>query len=95
MLRRAPQRSERAPKAREQLAPVPRAHQAHLEVQMDMLRMAVDLGHDVAAGQEIAQVIDVFGQTVERITAPVAGFVLRVMRLGSIATGAEVVWIAS
>jgi len=59
------------------------------------LRMAVDLGHEVTAGQEIAQVIDVFGQTVERITAPVAGFVLRVMRLGSIATGAEVAWIAS
>jgi predicted deacylase len=59
------------------------------------LRMQTDLGKDVTAGEEIAQVVDVFGQTVETITAPVSGFVLRAMRLGSVATGAEIAWIAS
>jgi hypothetical protein len=39
--------------------------------------------------------VDVFGQTVEQIASPVAGFVLRVMRLASVSTGAEVVWLAS
>jgi uncharacterized protein len=59
------------------------------------LRMTVDLGDEVTQGQEIAQVVDVFGDTVERVAAPSAGFVLRAMRLGSIATGAEVAWIAA
>jgi uncharacterized protein len=59
------------------------------------LRMAVDLGDDVTAGQEIAQIVDVFGQTVEHIRAATSGFILRIMRLGSVATGAEVVWIGS
>ena len=59
------------------------------------LRMNVDLGDDVRAGQTIAEVVDVFGDMVERVSAPVDGFVLRAMRLGSISSGAEVAWIAS
>jgi predicted deacylase len=59
------------------------------------LRLAADIGTDVRAGQQIGEVVDVFGETVERITAPVDAFVLRVMRLASISTGAEVVWLAS
>jgi predicted deacylase len=59
------------------------------------LRLSVDLGGEVTAGQQIGEVVDVFGERVERLDAPVDGFILRAMRYGSIATGAEVVWIAS
>jgi predicted deacylase len=59
------------------------------------LRLSVDLGDEVAAGDPIGAVVDVFGELIERLEAPTAGFILRAMRYGSIATGAEVVWIAS
>jgi predicted deacylase len=59
------------------------------------LRLDVEIGQDVRAGARLAEVVDVFGDTIERITAPVDAFVLRVMRLASISTGAEVVWLAS
>jgi len=59
------------------------------------LRMKVDLGDEVTKGQEIAEVVDVFGDSIERITSPATGFVLRAMRFGSISTGAEVAWIGS
>jgi uncharacterized protein len=59
------------------------------------LRLSVDIGTEVTAGQDIGEIVDVFGDTVERLVAPSAGFVLRIMRLGSVATGAEVVWIAN
>jgi hypothetical protein len=58
------------------------------------LRVWKDLGDEVAAGEVIGEVVDVFGQRIEEITAPVAGFIFRVMRLGSVSTGAEVVWLA-
>jgi predicted deacylase len=58
------------------------------------LRMAVDLRDEVKKGDAIADVVDVFGETVQTLRAPVDGFVLRAMRLGSVSTGAEVVWIA-
>jgi predicted deacylase len=57
------------------------------------LRLGVALGDEVAAGQQLAEIVDVFGQPVEQLVSPVDGFVLRVMRLGSAATGAEVVWV--
>lgn len=57
------------------------------------LRMSVDLGDEVTEGQQIAEVVDVFGRQVETLTAPVDGFVLRAMRLGSISTGAEIAWV--
>ncbi|MGH2456328.1 MAG: succinylglutamate desuccinylase/aspartoacylase family protein [Candidatus Limnocylindria bacterium] len=59
------------------------------------LRLFVDLGDEVSAGQEIGEVVDVFGQRVERLEAAADGFILRAMRYGSIATGAEVAWIAA
>ena len=59
------------------------------------LRMSVDLGDEVEKGQPIGEVVDVFGRTVEQLVASTAGFILRIMRLGSISTGAEIVWIAS
>ena len=59
------------------------------------LRLAVGLGDEVAAGQPVGEIVDVFGRTIERLEAPTDGFILRVMRLGSLATGAEVVWIAA
>jgi uncharacterized protein len=59
------------------------------------LRLVVDLGSEVAAGQEIGEVVDVFGERIERLEAPVDGFILRAMRYGSVSTGAEVVWVAS
>ncbi|HYI66412.1 MAG TPA: succinylglutamate desuccinylase/aspartoacylase family protein [Candidatus Limnocylindrales bacterium] len=59
------------------------------------LRLVVDLGSEVVAGQEIGEVVDVFGERIERLEAPVDGFILRAMRYGSISSGAEVVWVAS
>ncbi|HEX5040905.1 MAG TPA: succinylglutamate desuccinylase/aspartoacylase family protein [Candidatus Limnocylindria bacterium] len=59
------------------------------------LHLDVDLGDDVTAGQEIGEIVDVFGDRVERIEASADGFILRAMRLGSVSTGAEIVWIAS
>jgi uncharacterized protein len=58
------------------------------------LRMAVDLRDEVKVGAKIAEIVDVFGEVVQTLTAPVDGFILRAMRLGSVATGAEIVWIA-
>ena len=59
------------------------------------LRVHHEIGDEVTAGQLIAEIVDVFGDMVERIESPKDGFVLRAMKLGSIATGAEVAWIAS
>jgi predicted deacylase len=59
------------------------------------LHLTVDLGSEVTAGDEIGEIVDVFGQCVERLEAPTDGFILRAMRLGSVSTGAEVVWVAS
>ena len=58
------------------------------------LRMNVDVHDEVKQGATIAEVVDVFGETVETLRAPVDGFILRAMRLGSVSTGAEIVWIA-
>jgi predicted deacylase len=59
------------------------------------LHLDVDIGDDVTAGQEIGEIVDVFGDRVERIEASTDGFILRAMRFGSVTTGAEIVWIAS
>jgi predicted deacylase len=59
------------------------------------LRLTVDIGDDVVAGQSIGEIVDVFGERVEELLAPSDGFILRAMRLGSVATGAEAVWVAS
>jgi predicted deacylase len=58
------------------------------------LRLFVDLGDEVSAGDVIGQVADVFGDPIEELRAPASGFVLRVMRLGAVNTGAETAWIA-
>src|SRR5262249_14443740 len=57
------------------------------------LRLSVDLAEEVAEGQTVGQIVDVFGKPVERLVSPRAGFVLRVMKLANVATGAEAVWI--
>jgi predicted deacylase len=59
------------------------------------LRLFVDLGDEVSTGQEIGEVVDLFGERIERLDASRDGFILRAMRYGSVSTGAEVVWIAS
>lgn len=59
------------------------------------LRWHVDLEDEVTKGQPIAELVDVFGETVETLVSPMDGFVLRIMLFGSIATGAEVAWIAN
>lgn len=58
------------------------------------LHLDVDLTDEVSQGQVIGRVVDVFGQSVEEITSPMDGFILRAMRFASIATGAEAVWVA-
>jgi predicted deacylase len=59
------------------------------------LRFLVELEAEVRAGQPIAEIVDVFGHVVETIEAARDGFILRKMLFGSIATGAEIAWIAS
>jgi uncharacterized protein len=59
------------------------------------LRLSVDLGDEITAGQPLGEIVDVFGDRIEALVAPAAGFILRAMRLGSVSTGAEVVWIAA
>lgn len=59
------------------------------------LRWLTDLEAAVTSGQPIAEVVDLFGDVVETLTAPTDGFILRKMLFGAIATGAEVAWIAS
>jgi hypothetical protein len=59
------------------------------------LRMRVDLADEVTAGQMLGEIVDVFGQRIEELRAPIAGIVMRVMRLASVATGAEAVWLAT
>lgn len=59
------------------------------------LRMLVELDDEVKAGDPVAEIVDTFGDTVETVVAPEDGFILRVMRFGSVATGAELVWVAN
>jgi uncharacterized protein len=59
------------------------------------LRWRVGLGHDVRAGQPIAEIVDVFGDPVEVVESPADGFLLRQMLLGAVATGAELAWVAA
>lgn len=57
------------------------------------LKMHVRVTEEVKAGQTIAEVVDVFGDLAETITAPHDGVVLRVMNYGTVSTGAEVSWV--
>ncbi|HEX5040915.1 MAG TPA: succinylglutamate desuccinylase/aspartoacylase family protein [Candidatus Limnocylindria bacterium] len=59
------------------------------------LSWLVELEDEVTAGQPIAEISDLFGQSVEKLASPVDGFILRKMLHGSVATGGEVAWIAS
>jgi predicted deacylase len=59
------------------------------------LRVDVEIGDEVTAGDPLGVVTDVFGDTIEELTAPSDGFVMRVMRYAAVNSGAEAVWIAS
>jgi predicted deacylase len=59
------------------------------------LRLKVELDDEVKAGDAVAEIVDTFGETVETVLAPEDGFILRVMKFGSVATGAELVWVAN
>lgn len=59
------------------------------------LRLRVDLGDEVREGQTLGEVVDIFGQRVEEIVAPSAGVVMRAMRLASVSSGAEAVWLGA
>ena len=59
------------------------------------LRMNVALGTETDKGEVLGTVVDAFGAPVETLRSPGPGFVMRLMTLGSIATGAEVAWIAN
>jgi len=58
------------------------------------VRFSVGLGDEVKKGQQIAAILDLFGDTVEELTSPVDGFVFRTIMLHSAHTGAEIAWIA-
>jgi predicted deacylase len=57
------------------------------------LHLSVNEGDDVTLGQPIGWIEDVFGDRAEELVAPVGGFIQRKMKFGSVATGAEAVWI--
>ena len=59
------------------------------------LRWTTDLLDEVRKGQTIAEVVDLFGDPAEELRAPCDGFLLRKMLFGTVATGAEVAWVAS
>jgi predicted deacylase len=62
-----------------------------------LLRLAVAIGDEIAAGQEVAQVVDLFGETVERIRAPRAGIARLIWAHKAVNTGDPVVkcWVVS
>jgi predicted deacylase len=61
-----------------------------------LLRLKVAVGDEIAAGQEVAEVVDVFGETVERIRAHGSGVAGLVWAHKVVASGDPVVrfWIA-
>jgi len=59
------------------------------------LRMLVKMGTYVERDQPIAHVTDVFGDVTETVVAPDRGLILRAMRLGNVATGAEIAWVVN
>jgi predicted deacylase len=59
------------------------------------LHPEADLGDEVTEGQVVARIVDVFGDTVEELTSPIDGFILRAMRFASVSTGAEIFWVAA
>ena len=80
------------------LAPLPKArefsHIANVHVNAGgSLHLSVKEGDDVKRGQTIGYIEDVFGDKAEELVAPVDGFIQRKMKFGSVATGAEAVWI--
>jgi uncharacterized protein len=56
-----------------------------------LLHLAVGLNDDVKAGQTVATVSDLFGETVEEIRAPIAGPVVRIATLPIVSSGERVV----
>lgn len=58
------------------------------------LHRFVDVGDEVEEGQVLGRIVDMFGDPLEEITAPISGFVLRAMLLANVATGAEAYWLA-
>lgn len=59
------------------------------------LRLRAGLGDRVEKGHVIGEVVDIFGDPVEELVAPMSGFVFRVMKLANGATGSEAFWIAA
>lgn len=59
------------------------------------LRLHVSLMDEVQDGEILCDIVDLFGNVIEQVRSPAAGFVLRVMLRASVGTGAEIVWIAS
>lgn len=55
-----------------------------------LLHLEAELGGDVAAGQVLATVTDVFGEVVERIRAPHAGPLVRITTFPTVASGERV-----
>jgi uncharacterized protein len=62
-----------------------------------LLRLAIGIGDEIAEGQEVAQVVDLFGETVERIRAPRAGIARLIWAHKAVNTGDPVVkcWVVA
>lgn len=59
-----------------------------------MLQLHTALHAEVKTGDLLAEILDLFGETVEELRSPSDGFVLRTMLFASVASGAEIIWVA-
>ncbi len=76
--------------------PAPREFTSVVPIHVDHgggLRRDVKIGDEVRQGQRLGTIVDMFGETVQEITSPIDGFVLRQMVLANVATGAEAFWV--
>jgi predicted deacylase len=60
-----------------------------------LLRLKIGIGEEIAADQEIAEIVDLFGEVVERIQSPRAGIVRLIWAYKAVNTGDPIVkcWI--
>ena len=67
------------------------AHAQAVEMVGGLLRLAIGIGDDIRAGQEIAAVCNLFGEVVERIHAPRDGIARLIWAHKAVNTGDPVV----
>jgi uncharacterized protein len=78
--------------------PAPREFTRVVPIHVDRgggLRREARIGDEVRQGQRLATIVDMFGEVVEEVVSPIDGFVLRMMVLANVGTGAEAFWVVN